>query len=307
MCIFYKMVKIGGFFFHKGCHDYLKYTLNSCVNNFNYDFYLIGDEHNKTIKGLENNGYTYHDMRNYGTSVKRFQRLFYEKPVTVNNLNYELTCYERWIYIRNFMAFHDIDVAVCFDSDVYMTNNFSNLNIDLENMSDEHYYIYGNGLMLCPHITIMPFKVLTKFIDFMFYVFEKSLDHMKQWANKLYNDKVHNLQNHISDMCLLGDFSANHYNNELVPFTKMEGLENFKQINIVAYGYEHDIYINYNIDELLENNNTNIDALNIFKKNNNIYIDRDNKIMLVLLFHFQGNSKKYVEGFDKFIKTSVSE
>jgi hypothetical protein len=285
------MVKIGGFFFHKGYSDYLKYTLNSCIKNFDNDFFLIGDESNKQLESLK---CVHYNMDDYNTDIEDFKKLFYEKPITVNSLEYELNCYLRWIYLRNVMIKENIDICVYFDSDIFMVNKFSELNIDLLNMPQNHYYITGNGHVVIPHITIIPINVLIKFIEFMFFAFNKPHSHMLNWAEKI-NSEV-SLKKHLSDMYFFGDFGANHSDSIYKPFNVIDGIDDFKRIELMNYGFSKNLFIDSNINYLIDDKN-----IIFFKKDNNIYINYHDKILKILLFHFQGNSKQYIKKFDNKI------
>ncbi|GAA4097501.1 hypothetical protein [Mucilaginibacter panaciglaebae] len=108
-------------FFHYGDPLYLKYALKQArYYNPDADIYLLGDK--------ENNKYpfvTHISIAAFEPATEQFRSIYQHR--SDNDLNYELICFLRWFYIREFCKANDIDSFIYLDSDVLCYQNLTEL------------------------------------------------------------------------------------------------------------------------------------------------------------------------------------
>lgn len=108
-------------FFHNGNAEYLKYSLKQ-ARYFNPDsvIYLLGDKKNNRYPFV-----THVLASKYQQATNEFAHVY--KHRSPNSENYELNCFLRWFYIRDFCKDQGIDEFMYLDSDVLLFQDFSKL------------------------------------------------------------------------------------------------------------------------------------------------------------------------------------
>jgi hypothetical protein len=108
-------------FVHKTDPFYLKYTLKQAkFFNPKSKIYLLGDDTNNHYSFV-----THVPLNKYQRNATTFSSSY--KHRSTNNYNYELFCFERWFYIKDFLEDFDIDSFIYLDSDVLAFYDFSKI------------------------------------------------------------------------------------------------------------------------------------------------------------------------------------
>lgn len=152
------MMPIPIIFFHYGNSDYLKYSLKQ-ARYFNPDaeIYLIGDKSNNKYSFVK------HVMAtDFSDAGAEFTPVY--KHQSPNSYNYELNCFLRWFYIRDFCRANNIEAFIYLDSDVLVFQDFTKLvplfnNARIANTCEE------NGV---PAFTYFrDYQTISSFCDYM--------------------------------------------------------------------------------------------------------------------------------------------
>ena len=124
-------------FVHKGDSYYLQYTFNQLKqSNPQSEIYLLGDEANKRYSKL---GIRHFNMSDYGETATAFERVYVH--LSANQGFVEKICFQRWMYIRDFIKAQGIQGPFCcMDSDVLVYENIS-----------DYYYRYCTGYDVTLH------------------------------------------------------------------------------------------------------------------------------------------------------------
>lgn len=144
------------FFVHKTNSSYLKYALKQ-ARKFNPDspIYLLGDN--------ENNKYTFvthAQISDYSKSADEFQKVY--RHMSAAPYDFELFCFLRWFYIRDFVVKNNIDSFICLDSDTLIFSDLTQALIPFQHLS-----IANTGVAM-PAFTYFGKKAtIVDFCDFM--------------------------------------------------------------------------------------------------------------------------------------------
>ncbi len=134
------------FFVHKTDSSYLKYALKQTWK-FNPDspIYLLGDESNNKYPFV-----THLNISDYSASAEAFKKVY--RHMSATNIDYELFCFLRWFYIRDFVVQNNIESFICLDSDVLVfsdlteaLNPFQHLSIANEGKAMPAFTYFGNS------------------------------------------------------------------------------------------------------------------------------------------------------------------
>lgn len=140
------------FFVHKSNSPYLKYALKQ-ARKYNPDskIYLLGDDSNNCFDFV-----SHHKLSDYSKSADEFAKIYLHMSAT--DIEYELFCFLRWLYIKDFVIEHSINSFIYFDSDVLI---FSDIEKALRPYA--HFDIANTGDYM-PAVTY--FKDKSAIIDF---------------------------------------------------------------------------------------------------------------------------------------------
>lgn len=107
------------FFVNQGNSFYLKYTLKQ-AKYFNNEskIYLLGDATNNVYPFIK-----HINLNKYQSSAQLFAGIY--KHRSTNPHEYELFCFQRWFYIRDFLRENNIGEFIYLDSDVLAFYDFS--------------------------------------------------------------------------------------------------------------------------------------------------------------------------------------
>jgi len=144
------------FFVHKTNSSYLKYALKQ-ARKYNPDspVYLLGDG--------ENNKYpfvTHAQISDYSKSADEFQKVY--RHMSATPYDFELFCFLRWFYIRDFVVRNNIDSFICLDSDTLI---FSDLTQALKPF--QHFSIANTGVGMPAFTYFGKQAAIIDFCDFM--------------------------------------------------------------------------------------------------------------------------------------------
>ncbi len=108
-------------FFHYGNPDYLKYALKQArFYNPHAEIYLLGDEKNDKYPFL-----THINAANFEGQAPAFTSSY--KHMTTNGYMYELNCFLRWFYVKEFCRMKGIEEFIYLDSDILVYQDFATL------------------------------------------------------------------------------------------------------------------------------------------------------------------------------------
>lgn len=108
-------------FFHYGNPPYLKYALKQArFYNPGSDIYLLGDKKNDKYPFV-----THVPVASLEAAATHFKSIYQHR--SNNDLNYELMCFLRWFYIRDFCEANLIEAFIYLDSDVLCYQDFTEL------------------------------------------------------------------------------------------------------------------------------------------------------------------------------------
>lgn len=137
------------FFVHKTNSSYLKYALKQ-ARKFNPEspIYLLGDESNNKYPFV-----THLNISDYSASADEFKRVY--RHLSAAPFDYELFCFLRWFYIRDFIVKNNIESFIYLDSDVLVFSNltqalepFKHLSIANVDVAMPAFTYFGNSKVL---------------------------------------------------------------------------------------------------------------------------------------------------------------
>lgn len=180
-------------FFHLGDSFYLQYTFNQILqSNPNSDVYLIGDEKNKHYERL---GIHHVDMKTCEKTAKEFEKIYTHLSVMGGFV--ERICFERWMYMRDFVLNEGIaERFCCLDSDVLVYG-------DITEYSDSYcpdfdvtlHGKFGPGCNIFKNVS-----VLTKLVDNTFKYY--STPELLVQLRRIFIEKKQN----VTDMTMIEAF-----------------------------------------------------------------------------------------------------
>src|SRR5215216_1852908 len=102
-------------FIHYRNSPYLAYTLTQARRTSpRSPIYLSGDDTNANVYP-----FVHHvNMRRYASSAEAFKKIY--RHFSPNGESYELFCFVRWFYLRDFLREHNVERCVHVDSDVLL-------------------------------------------------------------------------------------------------------------------------------------------------------------------------------------------
>lgn len=108
-------------FFHYSNPDYLKYALKQArFYNPEAEIFLLGDKKNDKYPFI-----THVNAANFEGQAQAFASSY--KHMTSNGYMYELNCFLRWFYVREFCKQKGIEEFIYLDSDVLVFQDFDKL------------------------------------------------------------------------------------------------------------------------------------------------------------------------------------
>lgn len=136
------------FIFHKTNSSHIKYALKQ-ARKFNPDseIYLMGDNTNDKYDFI-----THVNVANYSVTADEFVKDYIH--LSAGKIEYELNCFLRWFYIRDFVVQNNIQSFICLDSDVLV---FSNLTEAIEPFKNVSIANEGTGM---PAFTYFGIRIL---------------------------------------------------------------------------------------------------------------------------------------------------
>jgi len=174
-------------FVHKGNHSYfdlvVKYTRQS---NKDSNIVILGDETNECV-ALKYN--CQHEM------YEKYLESWEYKHISVNTVEYEKFCFERWIIIKNWLLNHtEVQHVVYSDSDNILLQDISLINDEMKTY-DVLSFIES---VVVPNILIIKRDVMINLGNKIIEFYKKPFKEIQEFVY----DKVNN-HSHFSDMYLL--------------------------------------------------------------------------------------------------------
>jgi hypothetical protein len=181
-------------FIHLGNSNYLLYTLYQAKKtNSESNVILIGDNSNQNYNFVEHK-----NMHDYTKDALNFSKIY--KHYSVNPLEYELFCFQRWFILKNFMLASNIEKCLYIDSDIMLYANvteeqkkFSNFDLTLSLSTSPHCCFINN------------LNVLKDFCNFMVYIYTEPSEFNQMESNFERGIKTH------SDMTIFWEFGKRKY------------------------------------------------------------------------------------------------
>jgi hypothetical protein len=182
------------------------------IKNKNAEIILLGDKTNRDIKGV-----THHFIDDYFESAKDFEENYYIH-MSKNPYQFELTCYQRWFIIAEFIK-ERYESFWYFDSDVIV---YGDLTDYLNNIPDhEKYDLIGfdaqnsQGDSFNPAFNFYTAKTITKITEYLLksYVDAEILKQLKaKWRIHLIEDKPGGVCDMTQLQLFFADTSFNIFN-----------------------------------------------------------------------------------------------
>jgi len=257
---------------HVNNSEYLSYSLAQAKkSNPESNIVLLGDSSNDCYKFIEHK-----NIFNYYRDAQKFSEIY--RHNSVNSYNYELFCFQRWFFLKNFMAANGINKCLHLDSDVMLYANvteeqkkFANYDLSLPQGISPHCLFINN------------LNVLEKFCDFLVEIYTDSSVYERIKNNSLVP---------LSDMTAFGEFSNR---------TEFR----IGDISNIIDNSKYDLNINCSEGFEMIDGRKNIYLLE--KQPFCKYLDLAQDIKFNII-HFQGHStKKYMKDYftgDNFIKNN---
>lgn len=172
---------------HVNNSEYLSYSLAQAKkSNPESNIVLLGDSSNDCYKCID-----HENIFNYYRNAQNFSDIY--RHNSVNSYNYELFCFQRWFFLKDFMAANGINQCLHIDSDVMLYANvteeqkkFANYDLSLPHGISPHCLFINN------------LNVLERFCDFLVEIYTDSSVYERIKNNSLVS---------ISDMTAFGEFS----------------------------------------------------------------------------------------------------
>ncbi len=180
-------------FVHKGDSFYLQYTFNQLKkSNPLSDIYLLGDEDNAKYSAI---GIHHVNMRNYSKTADAFDNLYVH--LSSNGGFVEKICFQRWMYIRDFVVTEDINAPFCcMDSDILVYENIT-----------DYYNRYCNGYDLTLHGPYGPGCNIFRNIQVLSGLIENTV---RYYADpdllQTLRNRYHNEKKNVTDMLMIDKY-----------------------------------------------------------------------------------------------------
>ena len=281
--------------FHiNGNQEYFKKCIN--ISSYNNIVYLIGDNFNSNTFIDNNNIKFIHINTLYSFDINEFKKYFIN--YSTNSYDYELNCFLRVFYLKNFLEKTGYKKVFHTDSDCVIFDNINSIitdNIDIaysiqKNINNIHHMV---GSI---HNSLLNLYFCNKFIELCFDIYKnKSKYYLIE--PKITWHKKNNSGGGICDMTL-------YY---LIYSEKI--INNITDLNDILYINNENIIFDHQLSNSYGFNGINtykiINGIKELIKNNNKYyfITTNNELIRTFSIHFQGDSKKYLlNEFDFLIK-----
>ena len=276
-------------FFHLGNPDYLRQVIEKS-KKLNSRVVLLGDE---TNKDLDVEHYHYSSLQSQ--DIEKFVKSY--KHMSTNNLNFELLCFVRWFFIRNFMKNQKATVSFHADSDLLIYSdlssvwqNFSNYKYCVmkpEERPQDKYRWSASG-----HSSFWTYEGICEFCDFLIDEYEspeRQNQLMEKWKYHLDNNKPGG----ICDMTLIWRF------------VKHKGEQHVGMLSDVHQESTFDNNIsdpnNRKVNEYEMDSRHNIKKITFDKNQPYGYNKYYNKNIKFHTLHLQGSKKTLIKNFEKQI------
>lgn len=178
-------------FWHRGESEYLKTALRQ-AEKYMDKVILIGDKDNRTFST------SWHDM-DLLPSEKWAEFKSEYVNLSLNNAIFELRCFERYFYVREFCLRKRIDRFFLIDSDVLL---FDNLNLFFQDIrrAFSRTNRKTESWSVSPHCGLWSLKDIISFTDYMLEYYKTNVYVLKEKFEKF---KQNNTKGGICDMTLL--------------------------------------------------------------------------------------------------------
>ena len=189
-------------FFHLGNPNYLQQVIDKS-REFNSRVVLLGDNTNTNLD------VEHYDCTNFQSKdIEEFVKSY--KHMSTNNLNFEILCFVRWFFIRDFMK--NTKTSVCFhaDSDLLVYSDLSSVWSEFsdyryclmkpEDLPEENFRWSASG-----HNSFWTYDGICEFCNFLLDQYkspEKLEELMDKWRYHIDNDKPGG----VCDMTLIWRF-----------------------------------------------------------------------------------------------------
>jgi hypothetical protein len=247
---------------HVNNSEYLSYSLAQAKkSNPESKIVLLGDSSNDCYKFIE-----HENIFNYYKNAQNFSDIY--RHNSVNSYNYELFCFQRWFFLKDFMAANDINKCLHIDSDVMLYANvteeqkkFANYDLSLPHGISPHCLFINN------------LNVLEKFCDFLIEIYTDSSIDEQIKNNSLVS---------ISDMTAFREFG------NLIEF-RIGNISNIRDNS------KYDLNINCSEGFEMKDGRKNIYLLEEQPFCKYLDLPKDVKFNII---HFQGHAtKKYMKDY----------
>lgn len=165
---------------HKGDSFYLKLVLEQ-IRLFNPQnrIFLISDASTDKYDFVE-----HYNMDDYSEGADAFKKLYIH--LSSNPYDYELLCFQRWFFVRDFVQFHKLDYFVCLDSDILL---YCDVNKAYELYLKYDFTICDGG---SPHCSLFNKDSIKSVCSYMtdLYTNESNLNRLKKFYQRFLDEKM---------------------------------------------------------------------------------------------------------------------
>ncbi|MBW4538634.1 MAG: hypothetical protein KME43_05740 [Myxacorys chilensis ATA2-1-KO14] len=138
---------------HHGYVPYLLHVLAQAkATNPRSEIILLGDSSNSIISFV-----THRNTSDYFEEAQKFEEFYQDKHRSPNPYKYELTCFQRWFILKEFMEKNHIERAVHIDSDLML---YADMTKESTKFEDCEFTIQNQG---CGHNSFIRLSGIRKF------------------------------------------------------------------------------------------------------------------------------------------------
>lgn len=185
------IVHIPVIFWHRGGSDYLKTALRQ-AEKYMSEVILIGDKDNRSFS------MNWHDTDLLPSNKwEEFQSVY--ENFSLNDAKFEMRCFERYFYVREFCSREQIDRFFLMDSDLLIFDNLNLYFSDAERAFSRTER-KTESWSVSPHCGLWSLKDIISFTDYLIRYYRTSVDVLK---GKFEEFKRNNTKGGICDMTLL--------------------------------------------------------------------------------------------------------